>query len=1789
MDGESGEIKDDVQAETYPRQIEALGGMAEETREAPDKETQYHLSVAQYISSIGSLTKLKQPQKALEQCNEALEIYPQHPKLLERKVKILCQQHKFQDAHRLVEDWLKSDPNNAVAKKELKKLKIILSAVEDQDSDEEEEDPASLSQDIVDVGIETADTEGTKSNTLPTNSLSFGSANTSAFKLFNKAAAEHIKNEDLSGQFFPRIAQNPVFAHKHELDGQSKGQRETSNTEDQQSWCYRAPPRGLASEEYVLCKRFLETGRCTFGEKCTMAHSEAELDEWNHRYAVRKQQLQQSQGTRAQGGTVIEQLVEKFMSPEHPKLVVVENLDLVKIHVNSDLKVNMTTKKCTNAWTFTVTSKMCLHCVALMLDTNRSYFHVSSISVGPRKTQKYQNLENMCQEWVNQDIQGKGQGEYVYRVKVVFKTDIYGTFRQSIVFDFGVDAILMREVQVESAPASDAEKVRKEITLTEAHRWNEKTVQLVNFDPRPASHSEAEEALMAKYQLPRPDKFCQPETVMHSLSKENYRLWMHEMLYIEEMEQVGYISRFNVTTSLQLVNRFLLMPSTLSTAKYAHDGELFARMKLEDDLSEDSMGGRLVLQSSHVAWVAEAKKEKPEKVYEAVIEDKGKNFIFMRLSKACVEELGLSCDQEFNAQIQFQLNRLPMCERHYAVDRLPTLDIVFPQLNSMPAKLALDDSDLQDPNEAKRLNEKQKDAVRLILAKSDVKLPPLLIVGPFGTGKTFTMAQAAKQVLKEEGTRILICTHSNSAADLYIKEFLHSYVDEEDHAEARPLRVMYKFRWIQTVPEVVLDYTLLEREGPQAGTFRPPTPKDVMAHRVIIATLSSARYLADLKLPEDAFSHIFIDEAAQSLESETLIPLSVAHENTRIVFAGDHMQMSPEVYSDFTRQQGFHTSLLERLHELYPKECVYKVMLCENYRAHAAIIDFTSELFYDNKLISSGNIVAHDQFYPLTFFAAKGEEIQHENNTGFYNMSEVYEIVERVDELKKKWPEAWGAFDNNGVSIVAPYIDQVARIRSELRKRKLFNINVERVLNVQGKQYRVIILSITRTRLTCRSDPTVEEITDFGFLSNIKLLNTAITRAQSLVVVVGDPVSVCLVGKCRKIWEYFLEICHYNDSLHGISWVPLREQLDRAELTKSFVLNPLAPEFVPSRLYHSPHAPQHAEHGLLLQGGIGAGGGFPPHPHSHPHFAGYPAGYGMVPGQPFPQMIPSMYQPPVYFPYNPGLLPAMYYPQSTFGRGFIPSKQMFGRYMTPSGSSTAGYPYARSLGPVLDGLQRIVEMPRAAGLRHPRGGGRHSAYYPRGGALHGFSPSYHQPLLHPPAGGYLYQLQEDPRAMTFASSPAGIPHPFLANPPQAFRAPHGTAYSGMPRHHHQLFTGPSSSAYQPYPGYPHGAPSPQSLLKGAAGLTRERSDTADSGGSAGRMSDSPSSGIQLLPNVKHVPAHLFSRPESDSDPHQRLNSSPVGGIGIPTSQHLRREGERVSAVSQRPYSPANYTSDRSLVSDGHSISRSFSPANFLKEKTSSGDEGPSRGGSFSPATYGMEDRRSSGEEVSSSHHSSHDRSMSLSPPSPATTRALPQAPVQHSAFKMVSAFRQDAIASNGGGDGDEIGGLNNRRRPNLKLHTGFSRQFSDDLPTPTVITNVFQMIDDNIEESQGEEGASSSSPLPALDDRRRGQKPELKLKMSVAQRLQRRQATDDSDVSSSSATPPSGEEPLPSYASMVTRLSDQGREIMTAEDATHLDLQTPRTPKGFITPGTEVGEVDPFGILKSLNIGSTHQ
>ena len=69
----------------------------------------------------------------------------------------------------------------------------------------------------------------------------------------------------------------------------------------------------------------------------------------------------------------------------------------------------------------------------------------------------------------------------------------------------------------------------------------------------------------------------------------------------------------------------------------------------------------------------------------------------------------------------------------------------------------------------------------------------------------------------------------------------------------------------------------------------------------------------------------------------------------------------------------------------------------------------------------------------------------------YHHLLKVFEVVDRVAELQKNWPEEWGSMDETSVGVVTPYADQVFRIRAELRKKRLNMVSVERVMNVQGK------------------------------------------------------------------------------------------------------------------------------------------------------------------------------------------------------------------------------------------------------------------------------------------------------------------------------------------------------------------------------------------------------------------------------------------------------------------------------------------------------------------------------------------------------------------------------------------------------------------------------------------------------------------------------------------------------------------------------------------------------------------
>lgn len=90
-------------------------------------------------------------------------------------------------------------------------------------------------------------------------------------------------------------------------------------------------------------------------------------------------------------------------------------------------------------------------------------------------------------------------------------------------------------------------------------------------------------------------------------------------------------------------------------AKYAQNGQLFARFKLTETLSEDTLAGRLVMTKVNSVLLLPVSRDRisqgqpasaKERVYEAVIEEKTKDYIFLRICKDCCDELNLMPDRE---------------------------------------------------------------------------------------------------------------------------------------------------------------------------------------------------------------------------------------------------------------------------------------------------------------------------------------------------------------------------------------------------------------------------------------------------------------------------------------------------------------------------------------------------------------------------------------------------------------------------------------------------------------------------------------------------------------------------------------------------------------------------------------------------------------------------------------------------------------------------------------------------------------------------------------------------------------------------------------------------------------------------------------------------------------------------------------------------------------------------------------------------------------------------------------
>ena len=185
------------------------------------------------------------------------------------------------------------------------------------------------------------------------------------------------------------------------------------------------------------------------------------------------------------------------------------------------------------------------------------------------------------------------------------------------------------------------------------------------------------------------------------------------------------------------------------------------------------------------------------------------------------------------------------------------------------------------------LNPQQVSAMEAILLSESVL--PVVIAGPFGTGKTFLLSQAAEYLVNHSNhCHILICTLTNSAANVYLEYFYKRITSDCD---CKILRLVYKQQKYVPPPHLQ-KYFLCD---PSHMEYHLPTKPQAEDYHIIVTTLGMAQELLQLKLT-DHFTHIFIDEAAQMTIPGVMMALSLASNTTKVVLAGDHMQVSQRLH-----------------------------------------------------------------------------------------------------------------------------------------------------------------------------------------------------------------------------------------------------------------------------------------------------------------------------------------------------------------------------------------------------------------------------------------------------------------------------------------------------------------------------------------------------------------------------------------------------------------------------------------------------------------------------------------------------------------------------------------------------------------------------------------------------------------------------------------------------------------------------------------------------------------------------
>ena len=432
------------------------------------------------------------------------------------------------------------------------------------------------------------------------------------------------------------------------------------------------------------------------------------------------------------------------------------------------------------------------------------------------------------------------------------------------------------------------------------------------------------------------------------------------------------------------------------------------------------------------------------------------------------------------------------------------------------------------------LNPSQEEAVNKVLWAKDVAV----VHGPPGTGKTTTLVEAIYETLHREN-QVLVCAQSNMAVD-WISEKL---VDRGIHVLriGNPTRVndkMLSFTYerrfeahpdypqLWSIRKAIRELYQQRRKGQSDNLHQKinalkdrATELEIRINttlfneaRVVACTLagSAHRVMTGMK-----FATLFIDEAAQALEPACWIAIRRAD---RVILAGDHCQLPPTVKCQEAVRGGLAHTLIQTIVKRKPEAVS---LLKVQYRMNEEIMRFSSDWFYGGNLQAAPEVKYRgilDYDTPMVWVNTEGLDCNEEfvgESFGRINKAEARLTLEQLQTYITRIGKHRILEERIDFGVISPYKAQVQYLRQLIRRDAFFKpfhhlIAVNTVDGFQGQERDVIVISLVRAN----------DEGQIGFLSDLRRMNVAITRARMKLIILGDASTLTRHPFYQRLYEY---------------------------------------------------------------------------------------------------------------------------------------------------------------------------------------------------------------------------------------------------------------------------------------------------------------------------------------------------------------------------------------------------------------------------------------------------------------------------------------------------------------------------------------------------------------------------------------------------------------------------------------------------------------------------------------------